>query len=243
MTSLSTIEKLCIKFLNQFQDRVWLVNYPVGQAGMALIRILNSDSRFIWSDSIANVPNLEENNKNNPLLYPDTTCGFSVTSDITYTQFCNFHLGAAHVDIPRLLLDDVVRGNLDIHDYAKIVRRLIYLLDNNKGILIIPTHINTSFLEKYVPDNIKIINIIGNIRDKDNMLVSSPRVNTTKSHKDNITNVDVGNLFNKDYNTFIDEYIQLCNSLDLEYKGNSVRAFILLWLEKQEILCKLDLKR
>ena len=61
-------------------------------------------------------------------------------------------------------------------------------------------------------------------------------LNETFFTLDNITNVDVGNLFNKDYNTFIDEYIQLCNSLDLEYKGNSVRAFILLWLEKQERL-------
>ena len=37
-----------------------------------------------------------------------------------------------------------------------------------------------------------------------------------------------------DYDTFLEAYIQLVQELNLTPKINSVRSFILMWLERQE---------
>ena len=50
----------------------------------------------------------------------------------------------------------------------------------------------------------------------------------------NILNIDASKLLSKNYDDFLAEYIKLVQYFDLTPRVNSVRAFILLWLEKQE---------
>ena len=45
----------------------------------------------------------------------------------------------------------------------------------------------------------------------------------------------------KDYDTFESSYLYLCNNLDITPQINRVRAFILLWLERQERYKKLKI--
>ena len=46
--------------------------------------------------------------------------------------------------------------------------------------------------------------------------------------------VTIDKLMSKDYDTFLETYIQLVQELNLTPKVNSVRSFILMWLERQE---------
>ena len=62
-----------------------------------------------------------------------------------------------------------------------------------------------------------------------------------KIDNDNVINVDVNEIFSKDYDTFESSYLYLCNNLDITPQTNRVRAFILLWLEKQERYKKLKI--
>ena len=50
----------------------------------------------------------------------------------------------------------------------------------------------------------------------------------------NICNIEASKLFSKDFDEFLNEYLKIVDYLDLKPKINSVRQFILLWLEKQE---------
>ena len=57
----------------------------------------------------------------------------------------------------------------------------------------------------------------------------------------NVINIDVNEIFSKDYDTFESSYLYLCNNLDITPQINRVRAFILLWLERQERYKKLKI--
>ena len=57
----------------------------------------------------------------------------------------------------------------------------------------------------------------------------------------NVINIDVNEIFSKDYDTFESSYLYLCNNLDITPQTNRVRAFILLWLERQERYKKLKI--
>jgi len=56
---------------------------------------------------------------------------------------------------------------------------------------------------------------------------------------DNVINIDVNEIFSKDYDIFIVSYLYLCSKLEITPQINRVRAFILLWLERQERYKKL----
>ena len=60
-----------------------------------------------------------------------------------------------------------------------------------------------------------------------------------KVNNDNVINVDVNEIFSKDYDTFESSYLYLCSKLNITPQVNRVRAFILLWLERQERYKKL----
>ena len=60
-----------------------------------------------------------------------------------------------------------------------------------------------------------------------------------KVNNDNVINVDVNEIFSKDYDTFETAYLDICTKLNITPQINRVRAFILLWLERQERYKKL----
>jgi len=52
--------------------------------------------------------------------------------------------------------------------------------------------------------------------------------------KENVFRFEIQNLLSPSYDTFLEAYIQLVQELKLTPKINSVRSFILMWLERQE---------
>ena len=227
----------CLLFLEKYSSRICLVNYSAAMGGMSIIRIIAADAKFMWEHELSNVPT-DDTNGNNSLSYPDSVEGFLTSNwfNKRYTQsFKHWHIGTAHINMSHLLVRDY---NVVIEDnIVRILKKIKNLLDKYKGILLIPIHVDTSWLEKYLSYNITIVNLVGNKLPRDPTIIPDTlECEIYESDKSNFININPSNLLNKNYNTFIDEYIQLCNSLDLEYKGNSVRAFILLWLEKQERL-------
>lgn len=227
----------CILFLEKYSSRICLVNYATCMGGMSIIRIIAADTKFMWEHELSNTPT-NDTNGNNSLSYPDSIEGFLTNSwfNKRYTQsFKYWHVGTAHISMSHLLIrdhkvfieDNIVTG----------LKRVKYLLDKYKGILLIPIHVDTIWLEKYFSNDIKIINLVGDKLPRDTTIAPSIlECDIYKSGKSNFININPSNLLNKNYKIFIKEYVYLCYKLNLEYKGNSVRAFILLWLEKQERL-------
>ena len=56
----------------------------------------------------------------------------------------------------------------------------------------------------------------------------------------NVYNININNLYSKDYYQFEQEYFSLIHYFGLESKLNAVRSFILLNLERQELMSKYD---
>ena len=52
--------------------------------------------------------------------------------------------------------------------------------------------------------------------------------------ENNVFRININNLFSYDYDTFLNEYLRLVRKFNLTPRINSVRSFILLWLEKQK---------
>jgi hypothetical protein len=235
--SLSKQLTLCLKFLQIYSNRICIVNYAPAMGGMALLRIINADSRFVWSKELSNMPS-DEVNAENSILYPDTVEGFNIPlngASYHYDNFKKIHLGTAHVLTPHLFLSWKLKKEEEY--MIPLFSHLHSILSTNKGILLIPSHADTAWLENFLPETIKVVNVVGNNLNRAVLESTGPtQCKTELSYKDNFINIDTNKLFNKNYNIFEKEYIELCNKLDLTYKGNSVRAFILLWIEKQERL-------
>jgi hypothetical protein len=228
---------ICLKILQKYSKRIYIVNYAPAMGGMALIRIINADSKFIWSNKLSNVPNTELNGQN-PLLYPDSVEGFNIPINASLSHYKNFkkiNLATVHTTVPHLFLYRKIEDNEEY--MLPLLTYLLQILDKHNGILLIPSHADTSWLENFIPDSIKVVNIIGNKLNR--AIIESASSTICKIHlsdRNNFINVDIGNLLNNDYNIYEKEYLKLCSNLELTYKGNSVRAFILLWLEKQKRL-------
>ena len=47
-----------------------------------------------------------------------------------------------------------------------------------------------------------------------------------------VYNLDISKLINRDYNIFVDEYLQLCDYFNMYPNISNVRAYILLWIER-----------
>lgn len=81
-------------------------------------------------------------------------------------------------------------------------------------------------------NDVKILRIVGNLPDRFNPQGYKDKNITVENHV-NTYNLNINNLLSTDYNIFIDEYLKLCTYFNLEPMINSVRSFILMWLDKQ----------
>ena len=50
----------------------------------------------------------------------------------------------------------------------------------------------------------------------------------------NVYNINIGKLISRNYNTFINEYLDLCNKFGMYPNTNNVRAYILMWIERMD---------
>ena len=79
--------------------------------------------------------------------------------------------------------------------------------------------------------NGKVVRIIGEI--KRHLLFGRPRPSLQPVYQENVINLEFNKLTSSNYNEYEDEYLKLCLALNIFPRLNSVRAFILLWAEKQ----------
>lgn len=155
----------------------------------------------------------------NPLSYPDDLEGFVAHAgwDLPHS-FTKQHLGACHEDLiqyPPTQLSEVI----DFYKYIKKCEKFCIVTHD--------LHIHKKF-------NCTTIRLFGK-QPRRNMWDGRPDVIDPIFEK-NVINVDVDNLFSDRYEKFEKEYLSLCKSLNIFPQINSVRAFILLWLEKQKRL-------
>lgn len=217
--SLRTIESIIQKVPNNFL----IVIFRVSWGGSILSRILSShDEFFSYPQSM-----LQQNDYNDPIRYPDSMEGFFHQFDHGLS-FTEQHLSCAHLG------SGAPWGNLN-----EDIKLYFNALNSNK-IIPLRSH-NTKLLTDERFQKVRFINVIGsrierNLSDLSKNRSSSDSIDwlPVELHRSNILNYDLSLLLNEDYDSFLDSYIELITWLDLTPKINSVRSFILLWLEKQK---------
>jgi hypothetical protein len=217
ISNLILCEKEINFLLNKFNDKIVIVAHVSGYAGSLVYRILAADNKFYWSKGISGVLTEESYYS---IKWPDNTEGFRTydpdnrTGKLLKTQ----HLATCHVQIP--LVEDA--NMQDIIEYYKIISA------SNKKLLLRTHLMNIRALN----NDIKIVRIIGSLPDRFNGN-NYKNINVIAEDHINTYNLNINNLLSINYDIFLSEYLSLCNYYKIEPVINSVRSFILMWLDKQ----------
>jgi len=214
-------------------DNFIIIFFNPGMGGSSLLRILIAHKELYHS-----FKNLGQGDYDDPIRYPDSWEGFSYQFPHPLTMK-EQHLGCAHVSFHtpwdytkkegQKITEDfreyfslVAQGEtivLKTHRfdlYNKFKKsRCIFVVQNT------PLERNINLYERYSADN------------------SEPVLDAFHSGNPSflppdVLKVDTNKLMSKDYDTFLSEYMKLVLEFGLTPRVNSVRAFILLWLEKQK---------
>lgn len=208
-------------FLHKFSKNFIFISFPMGYGGNTLNRVISSSPEIYWDgDSTA---------------YPDDLEGFPVAYDsLSNPHFATFteqHLCCTHTGID-FMYPDSKRDR--IHKLTKFWKNNVF--PDKK--LCINSHNSLDLAKKHT--KIPVVRLCGkaptfryfiNDMPSDSYSVPSP----------NAINIDVNDIFSSDYDTFETTYLDLCSKLDITPRINRVRAFILLWLERQERYKKLKI--
>lgn len=149
-----------------------------------------------------------------PLAYPDLTEGYSYQTN-HFLSFKEQHLACVHGPDPAYEIG-FSKKDMTNHLYAlssglRLCIKSHNIKDNQiikqcKGVKLYGSSMRRFYQEDYVEPSLE----------------------------SNILNINASKLLSKNYDDFLAEYIKLVQYFDLTPRVNSVRAFILLWLEKQE---------
>ena len=193
--------------------KVTLISYAAEYGGSALRRIIISHNPY-YSE-------LE-----NPISYPKHVEGFIYHN----THFLNFkeqHLACAHTeDMPIAMNDEV------------FLKDQINKIDEGFNICL-RTH---DFEDEEELEKAKIIRLYGDCLDRFKKAPRYVKQNNRFYGKNfippsdcsHVCNIIASNLFSLDFDKYLEEYLKITTYLDIVPKVNSVRQFILMWLEKQE---------
>jgi len=207
MLSINDLNKLIKLKPNNFI----IICFDAGMGGSALLRILISHKE------IYNNPKyLSQNEYDDPIRYPDSIEGFNMQWDHRLS-FKEQHLACAHIDFY------TPWGNKyeKLEEYFKIV--------SENRIAVLKTH-DFSIINRF--PSTQIILIEGEMLERGTILNSLTDLSEYKEN--NVFRININNLFSYDYDTFLNEYLRLVRKFNLTPRINSVRSFILLWLEKQK---------
>lgn len=198
------------KLINRYADQITFIYFRPEYGGNLLNRIILSDDSYYWGIQHNSVePNIK------PLEYPKTTEGFNVQGH-HFLSFKEQHIACVH--------SGDITYNKPMHE-SDLETLLAYqkALKNNLKICIKSHNIHE--------ENIlcKGIRLYGQPLDR-----FTSRESVAKSTNNNILNINARRLLSSDYEEFLNEYLSLVRYLDLTPNVNQVRAFILLWIEKQK---------
>lgn len=207
--SLKTIEAIIQKVPNKFL----IIVYRFSWGGSILNRIVSShDEFFSYPQSM-----LQQNDYNDPIRYPDSTEGFFHQYDHVLS-FTEQHLSCAHLG------SGAPWGN----PYEDV--RLYFEALRSDKIVPLRSHDISLITDKRF-QKVKFINVIGPRIERG---LAEKLWSPVEFDRPNVLNYNLSLLLNDDYDSFINSYIELVDWLNLTPKINSVRSFILLWLEKQK---------
>lgn len=209
------------KFLNAYSNTFVFIEYPPGYGGNTLSRIISASTEFYWDGD--------------PVLYPDE--GYHIIEDPPskyklpdphFASSIEQELCCTHTPDDFMYPDSTpsrVRDLINFH--KKYIKSKKFCIKSHNA------NLNETFTKN------TIVRIYG--KEPDFRFFKS--TGRCIKYKDipNVINIDVNEIFSKDYDTFESSYLYLCNNLDITPQTNRVRAFILLWLERQERYKKLKI--
>lgn len=207
-------------FLHRFPKNFIFISFPFGYGGNTLNRVISASPEIYWDgDSTA---------------YPEDIGGFPVIYDSTDPHFANFteqHLCCTHTETDFMYPDGTRDRIIDLLNVVKVSK-----FTDKK--LCINSHNSFDLTKKHT--KISIVRLCG--KAPTFRYFTNPIDNNSKTIPfDNVINVDVNDIFSSEYSIFETTYLELCSKLDITPQINRVRAFILLWLEKQERYKKLKI--
>ena len=200
-------------------DKFIIIFFNPGMAGSALLRILTGHKELYHS-----FKNLGQSDYDDPLRYPDTWEGFS----------CHFphilsmkeqHIACAHVSFhtpfPYGKREEEQGADEDFREYFSLIKQ--------GETVVLKTH-NFELYEKLKKSKCIFVR-------EDTTLdrnINQPNIGNPPFLPKEAIVVTIDKLMSKDYDTFLSEYLKLVLEFNLTARINSVRAFILMWLERQE---------
>lgn len=221
---MTNIRNKLYNLIKEHENNIIFISYPKGYGGHLVTRIISASPEIYF--------------ESDPLQYPDKVEGFPSVFDkyIDIHQFKAQHL--CTVDCNRgnfpffreARLDGIVEEKYNNPEAKKIINsNLQYFLNNldKNRFFCVPTH------EENIHEEFggKVVRIIGEI--KRHTLFTRPRPSLQPVYQENVINLEFNKLTSSNYNEYEDEYLKLCLALNIFPRINSVRAFILLWAEKQ----------
>ena len=208
-------------FLDKFPKNFIFISFPFGYGGNTLNRVISASPEIYWNgDSTA---------------YPDDTGGFPVIYDSSdsphFATFTEQHLCCTHTETDFMYPDGTRNRVIDLLNVYKTAR-----FTDKK--LCINSHNSFDLAEKHT--KITMIRLCGKAPTFRSFTKPIP-TNSDPIIFSNVINVDVNDIFSSEYSIFETTYLGLCSKLNITPQINRVRAFILLWLEKQERYKKLKI--
>ena len=205
---IKTFEESIVRKPNNFI----IIFFNPGMAGSALQRILISHDELHHS-----FKNFGQMDYDDPIRYPDSSEGFLNYPNHTLS-FKEQHLSCAHLNFytPTDREEDILKH---------------YELIKQGKTIVFKTH-DFSLYEKFKKS--RCVFVIGNKQLNRGINFEVDMTSFTVPEK--VFTVNINSLMSKDYDTFLDEYLKIVFEFDLTPRINSVRSFILMWLERQERL-------
>ena len=200
-------------------DKFIIIFFNPGMAGSSLLRILIGHKELYHS-----FKNLGQSDYDDPLRYPDTWEGFACLFPHILSMK-EQHIACAHVIFHTPFPYGKGERETSIEEDF---REYFYLIKQGETI-VLKTH-DFYLYEKFKKSKCIFVR-------EDTALdrnINQPNTGNPPFLPKEALVVTIDKLMSKDYDTFLSEYLKLVLELNLTPRVNSVRAFILMWLERQE---------
>lgn len=212
-----TLKALFDKLLQTYPERFVILFFNHGMAGSSVLRILLCHREFSISSKYPASSDYDD-----PIQFPDSVEGFDAHTD-HFLSFTEQHLACAHLGFYTPWDSDEEYFE-DIYEYFRLFKQ-------NK-FLALKTH-QIHLYNKYKKSNCVFLYAT---KDFHRNIPCDFDKDISKEIPNEAFKIDVSRLFSLDYEEFLDEYLKIVYEFDLTPRINSVRSFVLLWLERQKRL-------
>ena len=182
-------------------------------AGSALCRIINSHPEFYYKQQYLN-----QKEYNDPLKFPDSVEGFDV-QDHDWLGFKEQHLSCVHLNF-----------YTPWNSHGESFLEYLNLVSKNRKVAL-KTH-EFSLISRFKQS--KRIVLGGHYLNRGFDHLKNMNYEVEDYSKEDVLKFNIQKLMSPEYDIFLEAYLKLVQELDLTPKINSVRSFILMWLERQE---------